>query len=135
VRKEQSTADDGADPRQLCRVTHPFHPLYGREFRLVDLRQAWGEDRVYFHSEHGQLLRLPARWTNAKPEDAFVAVAAGRCRFRVDDLLRLADLVQQLREVRVGLPNLLAGYPQQLIPALGPDSVTAICNGGIGQAS
>jgi hypothetical protein len=53
---------------------------------------------VYFHSEHGQLLRLPARWTNAKPEDAFVAVAAGRCRFRVDDLLRLADLVEQLRE-------------------------------------
>jgi hypothetical protein len=41
-------------------VTHPFHPLYGREFRLVDFRRAWGEDRVYFHTEHGELVRLPA---------------------------------------------------------------------------
>jgi len=79
-------------------VTHPFHPLYGREFRLIDFRQTWGEERVYFHDETGQVVRLPARWTSAKPADAFAVVAAGRCRFRVDDLLRLVDLVQQLRE-------------------------------------
>ena len=68
-----------------------------REFRLIDFRQAWGEDRVYFHDETGQVVRLPVRWTNAKPPDAFAVIAAGRCRFRVDDLLRLADLIDRLR--------------------------------------
>jgi hypothetical protein len=50
-------------------------------------------------------VEIQASWTNAKPEDVFVAVAAGRCRFRVDDLLRLADLVQQLRESRAVKPS------------------------------
>jgi hypothetical protein len=86
-------------------VTHPFHPLYGREFRLVDFRQTWGEERVYFHDEAGQVVRLPARWTNAKPADAFAVVAAGRCRFRVDDLLRLVDLVERLQEGLAGTPS------------------------------
>ena len=34
---------------QTFRVTHPFHPLRGRTFPLVDCRQTWGEDRVYFY--------------------------------------------------------------------------------------
>ncbi|MGZ6690002.1 MAG: DUF5372 family protein, partial [Solirubrobacteraceae bacterium] len=28
------------------RVTHPFHPLYGRDFEFVAHRHNWGEDRV-----------------------------------------------------------------------------------------
>ncbi|WP_208461047.1 DUF5372 family protein, partial [Paraburkholderia mimosarum] len=34
---------------QLVRVTHPFHPLRGQEFVLLERRCAWGEERVYFH--------------------------------------------------------------------------------------
>jgi hypothetical protein len=77
-------------------VTHRFHPLFGREFEFVDHRRNWGEDRVYFRDEHGVLGSLPAAWTDAVPEDPFVVVAAGRSPFRVDDLLRLADLVERL---------------------------------------
>ena len=36
---------------QFLRVTHPFHPLLGKEFPLADRRLTWGEDRVYYHDE------------------------------------------------------------------------------------
>jgi transposase len=42
-------------------VTHPFHPLHGRDFEFVACRQNWGEDRVHLHDENGQLFLLPAR--------------------------------------------------------------------------
>jgi hypothetical protein len=40
---------------------------------------------------------MPVGWTNAAPPDPFKVVAAGRCRFRPDDLLRLVELVKGLR--------------------------------------
>lgn len=36
-------------------------------------------------------------WTNIDPVDPFVVIAAGRCPFRVDDLLAVADLIDALR--------------------------------------
>jgi hypothetical protein len=77
-------------------VTHPFHPLYGREFELVTQKQAWGEDRVYFRDRSKRLHHVPLGWTSVAPLDAFRAAAEGRCRFRTEDLLRLADLVREL---------------------------------------
>ena len=79
-------------------MTHPFHPLYGREFVLADRRQTWGEDRVYFIDETGALRRLPAAWTSAAAPTAFEVIAAGRSPFRVDDLLRLAVLIARQEE-------------------------------------
>ncbi|MGO9975990.1 MAG: DUF5372 family protein, partial [Solirubrobacteraceae bacterium] len=32
-----------ADPQRV-RVTHPFHPLCGREFEFVRQKKNWGED-------------------------------------------------------------------------------------------
>lgn len=77
-------------------MTHPFHPLFGREFELVTQKQAWGEDRVYVRDKKKRLHHVPLGWTSAAPADGFKAAAAGRCRFRIEDLLRLADLVDQL---------------------------------------
>jgi hypothetical protein len=62
-------------------VTHPFHPLAGRDFEFVAYRQNWGEDRVHLHDENGQLFSLPAAWTDAAAADPFVVVAAGRAPF------------------------------------------------------
>jgi len=81
-------------------VTHPFHPLYGREFEFVAYRQNWGEDRVHLHDENGVLFSLPAGWTDVVPLDPFVVIAAGRCPFTTDGLLALADLVGRLRAQR-----------------------------------
>ena len=81
-------------------MTHSFHPLSGREFELVTCKQAWGEDRVYFKDARGRLRHMPVGWTSIAKPAAFQVTAAGRCRFRTDDLLRLVDLVEALRSSR-----------------------------------
>jgi hypothetical protein len=52
----------------VSRVTHPFHPLRGRVFRLIEYRQAWGEYRVFFDDNSGELARLPRQWTDLVPD-------------------------------------------------------------------
>ncbi len=81
------------------RVTHPFHPMAGRVFDFAFRRKTWGEDRVFFFDDCGDLRGLPAGWTDAAAPDPFVVVAAGRCRLRVEDLLGLADLIDRLQPV------------------------------------
>ena len=68
-------------------MTHPFHPMFGYEFELLDRRQAWGEDRVYFRDKAGAMMRMPAEWTSAGAEDPFLVFSAGRSFLRVSDLL------------------------------------------------
>jgi hypothetical protein len=77
-------------------VTHPFHPWCGREFVFLTARHTWGEDRVFFFAEDGTQKSLPRAWTDAATVDPFVAVADGRCRLRVVDLLMLADVIDGL---------------------------------------
>jgi hypothetical protein len=95
---QPSTAHDADVEQRGFYVCHPFHPLYGCWFELVNYRRNWGEDRVYYHDVDGRLRSLPAAWTSVRPEDPFVTVAAGRCYFRTQDLGRLADFVRQAGE-------------------------------------
>lgn len=65
-------------------------------------RQSWGENRVYYHDANGRLCSFPASFTNLAPLDPFVELAAGRSYFRVDDLLRLIQVIAGVRE---GMPG------------------------------
>jgi hypothetical protein len=78
-------------------VDHPYHPLFGHEFQVVDWRRNWTEDRVYFRGPNDVLTSIPSRWTNLVAQDPFVVMAAGRSHFRVDDLVELARLIQGLK--------------------------------------
>ena len=60
----------------------------------MTFRQNWGEDRVWFYGNDGSLQSVPTSWTDAAPMDVFVVVAAGRCLFRVADLLELTQRIQ-----------------------------------------
>jgi hypothetical protein len=62
----------------------------------VTYRHNWGEDRVYFHNAERRWSSIPAAWTTVLAEDPFVTVAAGRCLFRYEELLKLVDLVARL---------------------------------------
>ena len=64
---------------------------------MIEYRQAWGEERVYFLDAKGHMQRLPTSWTDVVGEDPFVTVAAGRSPLRLEDLLRLVDLLDRLR--------------------------------------
>jgi hypothetical protein len=93
-----SNAPDLSGASQTFQVTHPFHPLRGREFTLVMYRRCWGEHRVFFHDDTGRLVTLPAQWTSVFPVDPYVAVAAGRAPFRLHDLLELSQLIARIRQ-------------------------------------
>lgn len=78
------------------RVTHRFHPLFGQDLEFVKRRKNYGDDVVYVRDLGGEMLPLPAQWTDAVPADPFTVTAAGRAPFRTQDLLELAGLVAEL---------------------------------------
>jgi hypothetical protein len=77
-------------------VIHPYHPLRGRKYKLLRLGHSWGDHRVVFHNEAGQLISLPVTWTSLGPVDPFVSRSQGRAYARVADLLELSQLVADL---------------------------------------
>ena len=83
------------------RVTHPYHPLHGRVFKLVRRGQVGRERRVWFQNDAGQLISLAESWTSLGAVDPFVALAKGRARTRISDLLELAQLVADLKGAAV----------------------------------
>ena len=56
----------------------------------------WGEDRVMYYGARGRLRSVLTSWTNVDEGDAFGQAAAGRSLFRLDDLLRLCVLIDEL---------------------------------------
>ncbi|HTW10517.1 MAG TPA: DUF5372 family protein [Acidimicrobiales bacterium] len=82
-------------------MTHPFHPLKGKEYELVGFAHTWGEHRVFFRKPGDQrVCSLPASWTDVEGPDPFVVMSAGRSLFRPADLLALAALLDGLRPLR-----------------------------------
>jgi len=93
-----STACLSTNLTRRFRITHPFHPLFSREYELVEFRRAWGRDRVVFYDENENLITVPVSWTNlAQEADPFVVLSEERAYFRPSDLLALVDLIKELK--------------------------------------
>lgn len=68
---------------------------------MVGFTHTWGEHRVFFRKPGDQrIYSLPAGWTDVEEPDAFLALSAGRSLFRVDDLLALSTVVEDLSQSR-----------------------------------
>ena len=79
------------------RITHPFHPLSGREYRLVECRWGWGREQAVFCDENDELIALPVEWTDlAETVDPFVTLSEGRALARPADLLALWALNKEV---------------------------------------
>ena len=52
--------------------------------------------RVFFFNAKGRKSSVPHHWTDIGPEDPFVVVSAGRSLFRVEDLLGLVRLIEEI---------------------------------------
>jgi len=91
------TALHAEDSKQYFRVTHPFHPWHGQKFEFVDSRRCWGEWRVFYYTENGQMAYFPSAWTDAGQADPFVVLSRGRAVVRLEDLLRLVKVIEDLK--------------------------------------
>ena len=74
-------------------VTHPFHPLYERQFELLSYRKSWGRQFIDFQYDNGKTGAIPLAWTDAGPADPFLTISQGRSVFRVLELLQLVELI------------------------------------------
>ena len=64
---------------------------------MVGYAHTWGEHRVFFREPGQQRVRsLPASWTDVEGSDPFLVLAGERTFFRVEDLVALARLLQEL---------------------------------------
>jgi hypothetical protein len=83
--------------KQTVTVSHPFHPKFGEELELLGYRRSFGNECLDCRDREGRLTTVPLAWTDAAENyDAFVAASAGRSYFRVEDLLRLFNLIREL---------------------------------------
>jgi len=86
-----STTADPKDESDWFTITHPFHPLRGTRYELLERRKTWSADRVFYFDCNGTQRSFAAILTDVLPPDAFVEASAGRAYFRLADLLELRE--------------------------------------------
>jgi hypothetical protein len=96
--KPRSTAHPCDVETHTAQITHPFHPLTGKVLEVVDRGRCIDGEIVFLEHEDDRVIRIPAAWTSLGPIDELVVLSGGRSPLRVDDLLRLSELVDELRE-------------------------------------
>jgi hypothetical protein len=79
------------------RVTHPFHPLSGRQLACVGERYNRYGTRLLLRVDDETVCSVPRQWTDVVASDPEVVIGEGRALLRVADLLELADLVTRIR--------------------------------------
>jgi len=80
----------------MCVVTHPFSPLRGQSFQVIDRRKRFGSDSLLVVNQNGEWLRLSASWTDLAAADPFVAMCNQRTEFRFEDLMALRQVLDQV---------------------------------------
>jgi len=78
------------------RVTHPFHPLSGRQFACVGERFNRYGKRLLLRVDDVTVRSVPPQWTDLVAPDPEIVMGRHRALFRVADLVELAQLVEEL---------------------------------------
>jgi hypothetical protein len=63
----------------------------------MDVRQNRYGERVWYHSDDGSIISVPKGWTNLAEPDPFLMRSGGKACFRPGDLVRLVEIVDDLR--------------------------------------
>ncbi len=82
------------------RVTHPFHPLSGRELVCIAKRYNRYGMRLLLQVDDETVCSVPPQWTDLMPPEPELVMGERRALFRVADLLELARVVDRLRGAR-----------------------------------
>ena len=78
------------------RVTHPFHPLFGRQLPCVGRRYNRHGERLLLQADDAVIWSVPPQWTDLVSPDPEVVMSHGRAVLRFADVVELADLVDRL---------------------------------------
>jgi MoaA/NifB/PqqE/SkfB family radical SAM enzyme len=90
---------------QFVRVTHPFHPLFGRQLRCVGKRYNRYGKRLLLQVDDATVWSVPPQWTDRWDPDPEVIMGGGRALVRAVDLMELASLVRRLSDKLSSRPS------------------------------
>jgi hypothetical protein len=85
---------------RLVRITHPFHPLSGKELACVGERYNRYGRRFLLRVDVVAVCSVPLLWTYLAAPDHYIVIGKQRGLFRMVYLLELARLVDEMRERR-----------------------------------
>jgi hypothetical protein len=77
-------------------VTHPFHPLTGRQLVCVAERYTRYGVRLLLQVDEETICSVPRQWTDLVVPDPEVIIGERRALLRVVDVMELAQLVARL---------------------------------------
>ena len=84
------------DEENTVKIIHPFSPLKGKTYKVIERNTAWCEDRLLCSGENGEICRILTAWTDYLPPDAFVEQSKGRADFTFEGLVELAEFMRKL---------------------------------------
>ena len=81
-------------PSEWAEITHPFHPLRGKSFPILQKKRVSGIDVVVLWTSLGESVAIPREWTDHADPSPFSppAILDGEC------LLALASLMESLKQ-------------------------------------
>ena len=91
-----------SDNQSTFIITHPFSPLKGKEFKLIERKICWDTDRLFSFDENGNTCHILTAWTDYLPPDPFISIANGQVDFRYDDLVALKETLLMIDEKMSG---------------------------------
>ena len=86
------------DERVEIYIVHPFSPLKGKKYEVIEHMTTWGEDRVLCMDEHGETHLFMTSWTDYLPEDPFITISDRTVDFRYEDLKSLSQLLRAIKD-------------------------------------
>lgn len=69
-----------------------------KEFSLAEHRKSWGRQYVDYFDDNGEVETIPLVWTDLGDVDPFNDASKGRSPFRVAELIRLVELINDLNK-------------------------------------
>ena len=77
-------------------ITHPFHPISGKELQILKTRKIAGKIILVLQSEQIGIFNIPAEWTDYFLADQEEPITPGAF-ISVESLLALCELVNKKR--------------------------------------
>jgi hypothetical protein len=74
--------------------------LKGKKFILSSHSKDKNKDLVFFFNDQGRLTSIPCSWTSIRPVNVFAAISKGRTPFCPDDLLKLSDVIEEIKSYK-----------------------------------
>jgi hypothetical protein len=88
----------------LAQITHPFHPLKGQSFPILQSKRISGNDLLFLRGTDRGTFAVPREWTDQADPSPLAAVGLPPTILEARCLLALAELIRRLSAANAETP-------------------------------